>query len=220
MKSFGIDDVHKLLFLDIDGVLNSRAFYEKSLQYKFEKLCKERGHIRQHSLKKLKLLKQIHDKTHCTIVLSSSWRHFYFEDSKSGTSHTLLKKDLHDLGIDILYKTSYCYNAEEYDRIFNTNSVTAMTPEKFYDRGYQIYKFLQAWEKHHGPVTFAILDDDDGDLHFFNTKEETHWVQTFWHGDSVRNTGLTKNTVKQCINILNGSPRGLTQYRHLYVSNQ
>ena len=114
------DDPNKLLFLDIDGVLNSSAFF-KGPKYKMYRI-KNPWHAKQYDLDKIKLLKEIHDKTKCTIVMSSSWRMFYF-DSKSrsriGYGCSDLKRDFKRNKIIIRYRTSNNYDREEYARQCN-----------------------------------------------------------------------------------------------------
>ena len=65
------NDPIKVIFLDIDGVLNS----EKSINKNLKKFGKEKG---QHALmpdrSHIKLLNHIIKETNCKIVLSSSWR--------------------------------------------------------------------------------------------------------------------------------------------------
>lgn len=51
----------------------------------------------------------------------------------------------------------------------------------------------------HGKCNFAILDDDDGDLHLFGK----HFVQTSWYEQNEEETTLTSKHVKQCIKLLN-----------------
>ena len=62
--------------------------------------------------------------------------------------------------------------------------------------------FEDAWksnqEKEHGKCDFAILDDDDGDLHLFGK----HFVQTSWYGQNEEETALTPKHVEQCIKLL------------------
>lgn len=215
-KSYG-DNPEKLLFLDIDGVLNSSAFYKLSKQYKRDKIVSPRC-ARQYDLNKLKLLKEIHDKTKCTIVMSSSWRGFYFsQNSKSrcGDGCCRLKRDLKKLKIFIRYKTSYNYDKEEYskqnhliwvkneDGTYNTKFIEdTYTPPpitKFYERGYQINEFLQNWKKHYPKTKFAILDDDIGDLFLFGD----NFINTKWYGDTEEECGLTPKIVEKVINLLN-----------------
>lgn len=211
-----MDDPRKLLFLDIDGVFNSSAFY-KSDFYKKEKEM-HGSKARQYDLNKLDLLKEIHDETNCTIVMSSSWRVFYF-DSKFQMDYgcMILKKDLKERGIEINYCTGNEYHKKWY-AIYNgyklikdkdgTYHSEYVEPENrkeppkvrhFYERGLQIKVFKDEWEKEHGKCNFAILDDDDdGDLHLFGK----HFVQTSWY-EKNEEAALTPKHVKQCIKLLN-----------------
>lgn len=202
------DDPNKLLFLDIDDVLNSSAFF-KGPKYKMYKI-KNPWHAKQYDLDKIKLLKEIHDKTKCTIVMSSSWRMFYF-DSKSrsriGSGCSDLKRDFKRNKIIIRYRTSNNYDREEYARQCNIewiknpdgtyNTVFKDTKEpcpgivKFYERGYQISEFLQNWKRKYPKVKFAVLDDDAGDLVLF----EERFVQTRWYGETEDVCGLTSEHV-------------------------
>lgn len=210
-----MDDPKKLLFLDVDGVLNSSAFY-KSDFYKQERE-KYGAEARQYDLKKLDLLKEIHDRTNCTIVMSSSWRAFYFNpSSESGLGCMSLHKDLEDRGIIIKYKTGNEYDEKLYaiyngckwvkdeDGNYHTEWVESedrvwVERTEFYDRGLQIKIFKEDWEKEHGEVAFAILDDDDGDLHLFGE----HFVQTSWYTEDEEKAALTPELVEKCVRLLN-----------------
>lgn len=210
------DDPNKLLFLDIDGVLNSSAFF-KGPKHKMYRI-KNPGHAKQYDLNKIKLLKEIHDKTKCTIVMSSSWRMFYFESksrSRMGCGCSELKRDFKRNKIVIRYRTSNNYDREEYVR--QTNADWIKNPDgtfapvfknakescpgitKFYERGYQINEFLQNWKRKYPKVRFAILDDDAGDLVLFGKR----FVQTKWYGETEDECGLTPKHVKRCIRLLN-----------------
>ena len=212
------DNPEKLLFLDIDGVLNSFAFYKLSKQYKRDKINNP-WYARQYDLNKLQLLKEIHDRTKCTIVMSSSWRGFYFDPkskSRCGDGCNRLKRDLKRLKIIIRYRTSNNYDKEEYarqnhcewvkneDGTYNSKFIDdGKTPPlitKFYERGYQINEFLQRWKRHYPKTKFAILDDDIGDLFLFGD----NFVNTKWYGDTEEECGLTPEIVERIIKILNG----------------
>ena len=110
-----MDDPRKLLFLDIDGVLNSFAFYKSDFYQKEKEMHGSK--VKQYDLKKLDLLKEIYDKTNCTIVMSSSWRSFYFDsNSKHRMDYgcMILKKDLKERGIEINYCTGNEYHKKWY----------------------------------------------------------------------------------------------------------
>lgn len=106
------DDPTKVLFLDIDGVLNSFSYFISDRYKKEKQECKEnKASARQYDEKKLDLLKQIHDATHCTIVMSSTWRSFYFDKEKHHYTINLIK-DLEDSGIIIREKIGKEYNKD------------------------------------------------------------------------------------------------------------
>lgn len=213
-----MDDPRKLLFLDIDGVFNSSAFYRSETYLKDKK--KNGSEARRYDLKKLDLLKEIHDKTNCTIVMSSSWRSFYFDpNSKSlmGYGCITLKQDLKERGIEINYFTGGEYNEKWYtiysgykwvknkDGIYHSEYVEPEDRKKppkvrhFYERGLQIKNFKDEWEKEHGKCNFVILDDDDGDLHLFGK----HFVHTSWYAKKEEEAALTPKHVEQCVKLLN-----------------
>lgn len=212
------DDPKKLLFLDIDGVLNSSAFYKSD----FHKQEREKygAEAKQYDLKKLDLLKEIHDKTNCTIVMSSSWRSFYFNpsfQSRMGCGCMTLRNDLKDRGIEILYKTGNEYDERLYaiyngcrwvqdeDGKYHTEWVEPEDRKDpppitdFYERGLQIKLFKDEWEKKYGKVNFAVLDDDRGDLVLFGE----NFVNTSWYNENEDEAALTPAHVKKCIELLN-----------------
>lgn len=211
-----MDDPRKLLFLDIDGVLNSLAFYKSDFYQKEREMHGSKA--KQYDLKKLDLLKEIHDKTNCTIIMSSSWRVFYF-DYKFQMDYgcMVLKKDLKERGIEINYCTGNeyyenwyaIYNGMEWKKdenglwhYFYIESENRKKPPKvkhFYERGLQIKNFKDEWEKEHGKCNFAILDDDDGDLHLFGK----HFVRTSWYEQKEEEAALTPKHVQKCIKLLN-----------------
>lgn len=196
IKKYG--DPTKLLFLDIDGVLNSQAFFQYSKQYQREKLLQRRS-VRSYSLKKLDLLKEIHDKTRCTIVMSSTWRLLYFDKRfKKRRDYTQLRKDLKKRNIRIRYKTSNHYDYEELDRRVDKNLRSTGPITKFFERGYQINEFLTTWRRKYPNVKFVILDDDVGDLQLF----KDNFVRTKWNGPTEEESGLTQEHVDRCIQIL------------------
>ena len=68
MSNLEDDYMDKVLFLDIDGVLNS-AYFFKNRQNKESDL----------DINAVKILENIVEKTNCAVVLSSSWRMFGLE---------------------------------------------------------------------------------------------------------------------------------------------
>lgn len=194
------EDKTKVLFLDIDGVLNSKIYFESDY-YKFRKLKYGKSQA-QIDDRTIPLLKKIHDETKCKIVMSSSWRCFYF-DKKPGL-YRILKK----AGIRITDKIGNEYNNELsnkyhkhnyiqnekglYDLVWNGNPNPEPVKE-FFGRGLQIY----CWLKRHSEVkSFAILDDDVEDLVLF----KEHFVQTSWY--NPEKPALQPEHAEKCIELL------------------
>ena len=165
----------KVLFLDIDGVLNSNSFFCSKYHDRLKLSKGEQGVM--HEPRAIKILGDIYKKTHCRIVMSSTWRSFFF--SKNKTSKYLskpLKKDLKKYNIIIKDKTGWEYDentAQKYasyiwqekdgcsQLVLNKNKQPLT---EFYERGLQINNWLK---KHPEVKQFAILDDDIVDLPLF-----------------------------------------------------
>ena len=167
-----IPNKHKVLFLDIDGVLNSQEYYLSDyFQYR-----KKYSKVDEIDDRTLPLLREIIKQTRCTIVLSSSWRHFFFE-KKFWYRVKPVVKELKKFGIVIKHKTGF-----ESDR-----------QGIYFGRGLQIKKWL---DRHSEVTKFAILDDDAYDVKMFGDK----LVKTNWCGE---NSGLQQEHVDSCIQLLN-----------------
>lgn len=100
-KKFNYAEVtmRKIIFLDIDGVLNSADYLDHT------KHCNGYSDI---SPKKVKLLKKIVDRTGAEIVLSSTWR--YLGKRKNEPEHpmyTYLTDTLKEYGMEIVDHTPY-----------------------------------------------------------------------------------------------------------------
>ena len=90
MKKYLKEDPSKVLFLDIDGVLNSDNFFS-SKYHDWLKLSRgEHGVM--HDPRACVLLGKIKKITNCKIVMSSSWRGFYFSKRKDAKYLALKRK--------------------------------------------------------------------------------------------------------------------------------
>lgn len=185
----------KIIFLDIDGVLNGYNFWN---QLGWGIVCK----INNDKLKqwyrdftepfgihnpKFKRLVKIVRKTGAKIVISSSWRFTLFSDG--------IAKGIRDDDLKFWYLVRK-YNLE----------VIGRTPRS--DNGYRAEEILTWLSKHEDEVDkFVILDDERYDLECFVDKElvqtssvkkgqmiKGHWQET---------TGLRNKHVKKAIKILN-----------------
>ena len=181
----------KVLFLDIDGVLNSDSFFNSDY---YKKLRQSKGeHGCMHDPRKIALLSEIVKKTHCKIVMSSSWRHFYF--GKDNTCKMLakpIKKDFKKYGIRIKEHVNNAIDTEyakKYDDWFWSERTEPFEITQFFERGLEIKNYLKA---HPEVKQFAILDDCDGDLHLHGE----HFVQTNCL------IGLMKKDVEKVIELL------------------
>lgn len=200
-------DKTKVLFLDVDGVLNSESYF-RSAYYKKRNRADERCGM--FDDRKVKLLAQIQKATNCTIVMSSTWKSMYF--SKNKISKYLVKpfkKCLRKNKIQIIDKIGNQWSREKANEYSPVRVVEAedgafkFVPndhprviKEFYGRGLAI----DIWLKTHPYVKkFAILDDDIGDLCLFGE----HFIQTNWyHKDGEKFEGLLPEHVEKCIKLL------------------
>ena len=174
----------KVIFLDIDGVLNCKTTREV--------IWRKDGKQGFHGIEsdKTKLLAQIIKETGAVIVLSSTWR---LNKVKSIFDDYLFLDDLDDEEYDVSSeKSAYKYlemRLEEYDlRIYDD------TPDSggVYSRGKEIY----TWMKNHPDVeNYVILDD-----------EEFRDFETYGLSDHVVYTnfakGLTEKQVTEALEVL------------------
>ena len=169
----------KVIFLDVDGVLNSdRTLYE-DISLEDDLILN---------------LKEIVDKTKAKIILSSSWRL-----STEAVATLMDKLDKFGLVIsgmtcdgvdlDLLEKYEFDATKKYLDTKFDydENKQIKIT----YDRGAEIFK----WLCYHDDCTYVVLDDEIEDIKpYFN---ESVIVKTSYK------TGLTKEDVKKAVQILN-----------------
>ena len=169
----------KVIFLDIDGVLNSsRTLYEDiSLEDYL-----------------ISNLKELVDKTGAKIILSSSWRL-----STEAVATLMDRLDKFGLaisgmtcdGVDLDWLEKYEFDATKkyLDTKFDwdENRQIKIT----HDRGAEIFK----WLHDHDDCAYVILDDEIEDIKPYFS--ESVIVKTSYK------TGLTKEDVKKAIQILN-----------------
>ena len=133
----------KILFLDIDGVLNSTdnmaAMSELWRINKDDKSKDNYGHLFDERC--VRWLKFIIAKTDCKIVLSSTWR-------RSGLSVIQTMWQMRELPGEVIDITPTSVSQETIN-LYASNSNEA-------DRGYEI----QEWIDIHKPEKYCIVDDD------------------------------------------------------------
>lgn len=92
-------DMRKIIFLDIDGVLNSADYFDQT------KHCDGYSEI---NPEQVKLLKEIIDRTGAEIVLSSTWRDLAKrKDEPDHPMYIYLTDTLHEYGLEIIEHTPY-----------------------------------------------------------------------------------------------------------------
>ena len=186
----------KVLFLDIDGVMNSqdRAIYLHNL-YK-QKLISEEDYDNWDMPYKdtLEALDYIVKNTGAKIVLSSTWR-----GSRERVQR--LNKCFEPYGFQIYDKTCHYvdivdvkrmgfspYQVYDYSEMYVGKHCKSYTS----DRGAEIAYWL---DQHPGVESFVILDDDIADIKPYYTKEH---IQTDFYKDA-----LSMDCARRAVKILN-----------------
>ena len=169
----------KVIFLDVDGVLNSSRTLYESISLEDDLILN---------------LKEIVNKTKAKIILSSSWRL-----STEAVATLIDKLDKFGLaisgmtydGVDLDWLEKYefdvtkKYSDTKFD--YDENRQIKIT----HDRGAEIFK----WLHDHDDCAYVILDDEIEDIKPYFS--ESVIVKTSYK------TGLTKEDVKKAIQILN-----------------
>lgn len=168
----------KIIFLDVDGVLNSYEYYA-SLEEE-----QKHGYEYDIDIEKVKLLKEIVDATGAEIVLSSTWRMLRETDESPALAMFVhLEKILAEYGIEII----------DYTPVINGN------------RPLEIYTYLKDYCKYHqvkSPIwtTFISLDDDFTEKEYIDAGLVDCLIQTNYFGD---HGGLQPGHVEKAIKMLN-----------------
>ena len=172
----------KIVFLDCDGELTYS-------DYKNE----ETSNI---DIEKVKLLKEICDKTDAKVVISSSWRG---SDTYTPRIYRTLIDVLTSNDIEVLDDTPHLPTEFE-SKVPDSISLTTLEelPHLKIKYGTGRAAEIQKWINEHEVDNFVILDDEDWD--WFDYGYDTHWIQPTWFGDG----GLKREHVDMAIGILNG----------------
>lgn len=165
----------KVIFLDVDGVLNS---IDDLMKYREKNNIK--GSILYDDIanERVELLKQLVEKSNAKIVISSSWRMGWIrngkpkEYNKEGLLYKLDTK-LKEFGLSFIDVTPYLWKENGH-----------------YDRGDEIRTWLQ---KHPEVTNFVILDDESDMCEF----TDTNLVKTTYQH------GLLQEHVDKALRILN-----------------
>ena len=160
--------MRKIIFLDIDGVLNSIDYFAQT------KDCKGYTEIKP---EKVKLLKEIIDRTGAQIVLSSTWRDLaQRENEPEHPMYTYLTDTLKEYGMEIVDHTPYI--------------------------GQDRPKEIKAWLDNQQDMTirFVSLDDDFPKHKYDEVGIGDCLVRTSFY---EKDGGLRKEHVEKTVEILN-----------------
>lgn len=161
----------KIIFLDIDGVLNSMDWFEK---------IKDRNEYSEINPEKVKLLKEIVDRTKAEIVLSSTWRRLghTLKNLETHPKYAYLINTFSDFGLEIFSHTPFIHQNR---------------PEE-----------IKEWIDEHGGMQkniFVSLDDDFQRQDYEKFGIGDCLVKTsFYEPDG----GLRKEHVEKAVKLLNG----------------
>ncbi len=165
----------KVIFLDIDGVLNHSGYQDDIVDPK-----------------KIILLKKLVKLTGAKIVLSSSWRRKYDKNGNmiDDTSYKIIQKLLKNYNLEIYSEIENYVSEEIIENEINVNDILN-TNNDDNDRAIYIVK----WLKKHPEVTSFVIFDDFGGWTKYNLTDNV--IQTsYWDG------GLKDNHINKAINIL------------------
>lgn len=172
----------KVVFLDVDGEL-TYSNYENETTANIDN-------------EKVKLLKEICDKTGAKVVISSSWRG---SDIYTPRIYHILIDILTSYGIEVLGDTPHL--PKEFEgNVYNSISLTTLEDLPYLKIKYGTGRVaeIQKWISEHDVDNFVILDDEDFDWSDYGY--DTYWIQPTWFG----NGGLKREHVDREIKILNG----------------
>ena len=176
----------KVIFLDIDGVLNTKETYDK--------IYRSKGFLGMYDIEidkfRLEYLKKIIDNTDAKIVLSSSFRCFFTQENGKIVPTNLKSKKVYDLFSK--------YGIEIYDT----------TPIKSYSREEEI----KAWLSNRDDIENFIIIDDDGDAfcQFYDKLIQTSKVrQNYLLTFMKESFGLCERHIAEIVDRLNNKTKVL-----------
>ena len=169
-----------IVFLDVDGELTYSDYDNE-----------ETANI---DIEKVKLLKEICDKTNAKVVISSSWRGW---EGYTPKIYKILIDILASYKIEVLGDTPHI-KTEFEDGVQEGIVITTLEdlPYLKVKHGTGRAAEIQKWIHENDVDNFVILDDEDFDWSDYGY--DTHWVQPTWFGDG----GLKREHVDRAIEIL------------------
>ena len=171
----------KIIFLDVDGVLAYSSYTNR-----------DTANI---DIDKVKMIKEICDKTAAKVVISSSWKGN--ETIIPDIYYTLLNI-LKTNGIEVLGNTPHI-PAEFDGDVPNSICITNLEDLPYFKSKHGTGRAaeVEAWIKEHEVSNFVIVDDEDFD--WANYDFDKHWIIPSWFEN-----GLQREHVDKAIKILKG----------------
>ena len=179
----------KVIFLDVEGVLNTRETYERAYRM--------HGHSTMIDLEmdmyRLGYLKQIIDETNAKIVLSSSFRYFFNKENDKVFPTSLKGRNLYD-------KFKRC----DLD-IYDTTPITMDSREE------QIKEWLSNRED---IESFVIIDDDSTNFYelYDNLIQTSTMKRNYLSSFMKESTGLCERHIAEAIDKINKKTKVLKRY--------
>lgn len=165
----------KVIFLDVDGVLNYKSWRDHQLNYSMK-------NIEPVDPKKVKLISKIIKKTKAKVVFSSSWRFIM----KPENPQYFNKKSR-------VYKVKRLFNKYNI-KIADVTGCDFVSPDKkLFGRGCEIQTYL---DNHPEIYNYAIIDDAAAELQ--NFIDSPHMFLTYFE-----NEGITEKQCEEIIRFLN-----------------
>ena len=161
-----------ILFIDVDGVLNTYNYFIKNINSDINI-----------DRKKVKILKQICDITNSKVVLSSAWKEGFTNNFIPISENAIILKQIFDEeNIPIIGRTPTVpkINKLSYNPIW---------------KEYEIKKYL---DKHNEINHFCIIDDETIDLKSYIN----YLVQTEFYQEKEEDEGLNMNYLPKIKKIL------------------
>jgi hypothetical protein len=185
---------NKIIFLDIDGVLNYHYFYQSKSH---QRNVKKNGYdmVNQICKRNLFWLGLLCRLTKSKVVLSSTWKYWWNEDGsvrKDIEGHDMVKTDslFRKNGINIISVTRKGKLSLENNYEMNEDKITDWcnkpTLQEFeknrdfilqYARGTQIMEWI---ERNHFEGKYVILEDDYQDVEFYKDLEKRLVITSFY----------------------------------------
>lgn len=169
----------KIIFLDVDGVLNCRDYINDATN--------------DIDPSKVQMIADLCNKTNAKVVITSSWR-----GSKNYTPHiyTILRQTLDTYNVPVIGDAPYI--ELEFVQTRRTRNTTALTDCDTFKygtgRGAEVKHYI---DEHH-TEKYVIFDDEDWDWKSYGLAE--HWCKSTYY--SKHHGGLQQSHINKALTLL------------------